>query len=219
MLIAGTKDGKLKTQKKFSRIAWKGLLVVAVIAIAITAAVINEAIQNARESANQRQCLLNLKQLWSASMMYAQDYDGWMPIYVNDTNPDRYYNKTRGLPSPEKLHLSLDSYVKNKSAWFCPSDKSAGKHVTNRGCDHQFSSYKFLFLKPGMLRSDGLVKSNKLIKARPAMIRAIGDPYDFVLIQDDPFSTILGEKRLYGPHLGMRNAVYLDGHADSIMMY
>lgn len=170
------------------------------------------------EIARQRQCLNNLRQLWSASMMYAQDYDGWMPIYKNDNRPIQkdYGSDIQAFPSPPKLRSSLGPYIKDTSIWFCPSDKDAGKHVTSGSADHQYSSYVYHFLEPGLLRSDGVVLSH-VPKRWMNYMKASGSPYRYTLIQDDdPATSFLGTARMHGVHLGRDNLIRLDGHTLSI---
>lgn len=206
----------METKKRSSGTSWKGLLVVAVVAIAIIVSIISYAFHGLRDSANQRQCLNNLRQLWSASMMYAQDYDGWMPIYRNSTDPDQEFNVLKGSPSPARLRSSLDKYVKHESTWFCPSAISAGRYTTAT-TNYQYSTYAFQFCKAGVLRSDGLDMANPGLKKRQiaAMVKLIGEPHKYILIQDDPFS-VLWNREPGGPHrIGMTNCVYLDGHVRS----
>lgn len=179
-------------------------------------------VRRERENGRQRQCLKNLRQLWSASMMYAQDYDGWMPIYRNDDRPvgkEGVDSDIRGFPSPQRLRASVQPYVKDDSIWFCPSDRRAGKHVTQGSVDHQYSSYYYGFLKPGLLRRDGVVLHN-VPKRKVASMQTTGTPQRLPLIMDDPSATtLLGRDRMYGIHLGMQNVIFLDGHAACIRLH
>ena len=203
----------METAKQPSRgRKWKGLLVVTVLVVVITGVTIKDALQSARESANQRQCLSNLKELWSASMMYAQDYGGWMPVYTNSNDPSGRGNVLKGFSSPEKLHSSLSKYVKNQSAWFCRSALSAGKD-TGVGFDCRYSNYDFHFCKPGVLRSDGPHNVSSMV------MRLAGKPSLYALIMDQRrFLTRVGGKS-GGPHPdGVMNVIYLDGHIDKICL-
>src|SRR5215208_4655592 len=87
-------------------------LLVVIAIIAILAAILFPVFAQAREKARQASCLSNLKQLGTAVLMYAQDYDERLP------------NSGRKMP---ELWSDLagsgirDPYVKNKQIWWCPS--------------------------------------------------------------------------------------------------
>jgi len=53
-------------------------LLVVIAIIALLAAILFPAFTNAKEKAKQNTCVSNLKQLGMATMLYAQDYDGFM---------------------------------------------------------------------------------------------------------------------------------------------
>lgn len=80
-------------------------LLVVIAIIAILAAILFPVFAKAREKARQTACVSNMKQLGSASMMYAQDYDEeFMEQYRNHEGgtsavwPDGQYNQPNGLP-------------------------------------------------------------------------------------------------------------------------
>jgi len=185
-------------------------LVVAVIIAAVMGLAIKDAFRYARESANQRKCLSNLRVLWSASMMYAQDYDGWLPVYVNSRDRSGRGNLLKGFPSPEKLHSCLSRYVRDQSAWFCPGALSAPKReYADSAFDPRYSNYDFHFCKPGTLRSDGLhAVPPRVTRRKPNLYALIMDEHHFL--------TRAGGKQ-GGPHPdGVINVVYLDGHLGRI---
>src|SRR5437899_8394574 len=89
-------------------------LLVVIAIIAILAAILFPVFAQARGKARQAACLSNQKQIGTAIMMYAQDYDETMPscnswgLGWTPTVLDRYIQQ---LTAP---------YVKNENIWFCP---------------------------------------------------------------------------------------------------
>lgn len=62
-------------------------LLVVIAIIAILAAILFPVFARARENARRTSCLSNLKQIGTATMMYAQDYDETYPMYHRDRLP------------------------------------------------------------------------------------------------------------------------------------
>jgi len=94
-------------------------LLVVVAIIAILAAMLLPALSQARERARQAVCISNLKQLYLATIMYVEDYDGYMfPNKWTPPNPDFVwygdflYNWRRSgyayIPNPGKKGNLLD---------------------------------------------------------------------------------------------------------------
>ncbi len=91
-------------------------LLVVIAIIAILAAILFPVFAKAREKARQSNCSSNMKQIGTAMMMYAQDYDGVF-IYT-------WY----------EWHVDLTPYVKNDQIFACPSSghaKPAAVQFTN----------------------------------------------------------------------------------------
>jgi len=95
-------------------------LLVVIAIIAILAAILFPVFAQAREKARQASCLSNTKQLGTGIMMYAQDYDEYMP-----------YGYMYNLPNQTALWYWQDlvqPYIKNFNVFICPS---AGSHTVN----------------------------------------------------------------------------------------
>jgi prepilin-type N-terminal cleavage/methylation domain-containing protein/prepilin-type processing-associated H-X9-DG protein len=92
-------------------------LLVVIAIIAILAAILFPVFAQAREKARQTACLSNMKQLITAELMYAQEYDEVLPRLRH----------LSGMPlTPPKwaygIQDSLLPYVKSEAVYACPSD-------------------------------------------------------------------------------------------------
>lgn len=91
-------------------------LFVVIAIIAILAAILFPVFAQAREKARSARCQSNLKQLATAILMYAQDYDGhWVPAYYY---PAGQGNTTLGLYWWYDL---IQPYARSYDVWICPS--------------------------------------------------------------------------------------------------
>ncbi len=91
-------------------------LLVVIAIIAILAAILFPVFAQAREKARQTSCASNLRQIGTAAMMYAQDYDEqFLP-----------YGLPSGRPSPGRnvyWQTMIQPYTKNRGITLCPSYK------------------------------------------------------------------------------------------------
>jgi len=99
-------------------------LLVVVAIIAILAAMLLPALSRAREKARQVTCTNNMKQLGLIFMMYAQDYNGYMPGgFVPYGNTSPYYTGWAYLLSRTVFIPSSNYIVGKASLLVCPSFK------------------------------------------------------------------------------------------------
>ncbi len=90
-------------------------LLVVIAIIAILAAILFPVFAQAREAARKTQCLSNVKNLMTGTMMYVQDYDNRYPGWNGGVN--------WGTPeSPDWWMNQIQPYVKNYGVYACPSD-------------------------------------------------------------------------------------------------
>jgi prepilin-type N-terminal cleavage/methylation domain-containing protein/prepilin-type processing-associated H-X9-DG protein len=95
-------------------------LLVVIAIIAILAAILFPVFAQAREKARQTTCLSNHKQLGTAVIMYAQDYDEMFPAQrmggTKNWPPDTSANSEMFT-----WRWAMQPYVKNEKIWVCPS--------------------------------------------------------------------------------------------------
>ena len=96
-------------------------LLVVIAIIAILAAILFPVFAQAREKARQTSCLSNLKQIGTAAMMYAQDYDErYMAVYrlANDGSTSTNYWPLQDIQKPGSTELY---------GWFTAPSKVMGQ--------------------------------------------------------------------------------------------
>lgn len=121
-------------------------LLVVVAIIAILAAMLLPALSKAREKARQGVCMNNLKQLYLAVIMYTDDYDGFLPFTVADTNNiGASYIGLVGNGSPDLAFALIHPYLypgrrwlrsgvngnigkSNGKVYYCPSERYKSIH-------------------------------------------------------------------------------------------
>ena len=166
-------------------------LLVVIAIITIIAAMLLPALQRAREKARQAKCLSQLKQLGLGALMYAQDWDGFLPRGVGYNDYTWYWwgdNNQYG-------YTEFAAYVNAKGAGgilACPTAKNIG-----RGYSPDIS----------------YAQNND---ARGRNISQIANPSYFILFCDSDFFRIdiySLRTRVGDWHSGNFNAVFADGHA------
>ncbi|MCX8083097.1 MAG: DUF1559 domain-containing protein [bacterium] len=97
------------------------------------------ALSQAREKARQSVCMNNLKQIHLGAMMYAQDYDEWLPTIENSTtqkflNSFFFHSEGNNLWYGYAKLYTL-KYISAGLTFVCPSDrweKQYGLEISNR---------------------------------------------------------------------------------------
>jgi len=103
-------------------------LLVVIAVIAILAAILLPVFATARGKAREISCVSNLRQVGQAIAMYTQDYDGYYPIGVDpaDKMTPQIWNAFPAfrdqIPTIPYLHETLQTYIKSKELFHCPSD-------------------------------------------------------------------------------------------------
>jgi len=122
-------------------------LLVVIAIIAILAAILFPVFARARAKAQQTSCLSNVKQLTLACIMYATDWDDYIPMNSNYNHinppdwadPDTYQNYCWGM--------MVYPYVKNLDLFMCPNDANASNAMTDRSgtCGTRINTYLWCF--------------------------------------------------------------------------
>ena len=190
-------------------------LLVVIAIIAILAAILFPVFAKAREKARQTSCLSNLKQIGTAVLMYAQDYDETFPLaYYDDWL--HYWDCSLDSTWVESGPGLLDPYTKNGQLRACPSFKVTGG-------DRKYTGYAYNadFLGSNPYDAWGPMRG-------PAGLGSVQDPTGTVMVCDSGIwsSGVIGNNLLkapgqvdyYGPnvhfrHNGVANVAYVDGHA------
>ncbi len=204
-------------------------LLVVIAIIAILAAILFPVFARARESARRITCNSNLKQLGTAIMMYAQDYDETYPTGGNwhGSGPDIDKNYLQGN------RAKINTYVKNEAVWHCPDDASWDtksnpvKYYTSYGTEFD-AWYNTYYWDPAIGGDQSKCKGGCNAAMQGVSLAAVPQPaekgvlfdqlgfhvglYD-VLIRDPKTKQVVDGAR--------RNVLYADGHVklDRIEVY
>jgi prepilin-type N-terminal cleavage/methylation domain-containing protein len=211
-------------------------LLVVIGIIAVLVAILLPSLNKARQAAESVQCLSNLKQLYLATMFYANDMQGYFPAC-----PYGQYQ----YPVPRMLGRASQGYswIKDPKIWSCPSDVTDGKNVYPGGYADQFlpaANISYAYNQTcGMLDNQASAPANYFQGYRPSKSKTSAyDPiffdvesgynssnnytYSFCYARLDltlGYGSGQQQTQLYsGRHMGGRflNVVGGDGHADSI---
>ncbi len=149
-------------------------LLVVIAIIAILAAILFPVFARARERARQTSCLSNVRQLTTALMMYAQDYDETLP-YACRWGPD---------DNVREWHEYLQPYIMNEQILVCPSQ--AGRSL---GYGWNWQNFGYRTAAGGFSRNPGRT------------LAEIEQPSETIIIGDNPDEgqRAAGSRWIYGP--------------------
>jgi prepilin-type N-terminal cleavage/methylation domain-containing protein/prepilin-type processing-associated H-X9-DG protein len=196
-------------------------LLVVIAIIAILAAIIFPVFAQARGSARKIACLSNLRQIGTANLMYASDYDD-LPVWGGDP-PDLHAGAWGNNPDVlafQPQYEVLMPYIKNKEIWRCPADTGLDWSGPFEGT--YLPSRPTSYIKWG---SSYITRTEIILLKRPISSM---EAMDFSANQSvgpagiglffDAVGYWHGSKSLFGSRDGYRsNVSFLDGHAKSLI--
>lgn len=121
-------------------------LLVVIAIIAILAAILFPVFAKAREKARQSSCLSNVKQIATAILSYAQDYDERMPLEAG------YIPTATFLAGPEWPNYwwqQVEPYMKNLQILACPSSSVKSVNSGNTSDTRYTINYGYNLLASG----------------------------------------------------------------------
>ena len=145
-------SGRSKALKKL----WCGhftlvelMLVVAIIAILMT--ILLPALKTVKEKAKSITCTNNQKQMSTSFMMYASDFDGWLPCTLQQSFPaGSWCYMISPYAEGETWEIAAGLPLNSKPIYFCPSSKDsitsgpyAGNYKHNQLLSYGYNSYLF----------------------------------------------------------------------------
>jgi len=84
-------------------------------------------------------CTSNLKQIGSALLMYAEDWNGYTPPFTNCLPAGKHYPQAI---DPKRMEAAYAPYLKKGDVWFCSQDHFAGRRIPKELFTHEFTSYE-----------------------------------------------------------------------------
>jgi len=186
-------------------------LLVVIAIIAILAAILFPVFARAREKARQASCLSNTKQMGTAAMMYAQDYDE-TNVPASTSNVTVVYRRVSGNVTLTwgPWFALLQPYMANPHVFLCPSapDGSYGNY-TSYGVNYRVTGVVFS-LAPVKL-ADIAYPAETLIFADSAWTGSTTDYHtsNCWRINESRHPSYFVPAR----HNGGANMVFCDGHA------
>ena len=218
-------------------------LLVVIAIIAILAAILFPVFTQAREKARQATCLSNLRQMGTALMMYAQDYDETL-MYSGVDIPCPADLAAQGIctlgvyPTTVSCFYLSQPYSKNNQYTICPDIPTTSESVNAKIKWEGRLGYAMAWPVPGIANNSFGWNSLAFIKNPATHILAsdvypdgtnlttwyntgIFQTHDVSPFANTEFNTAIGpivgnHQRPMGRHQGMVSTLYMDGHVKAV---
>jgi prepilin-type N-terminal cleavage/methylation domain-containing protein/prepilin-type processing-associated H-X9-DG protein len=188
-------------------------LLVVIAIIGILAALLLPALSMARDKARSAQCCSNLRQIFTAMTLHADEHDDKFPI----SGASVYWDQTDATTGLSSWMQQMFSYVQNKAIYHCPLDQ--------RSRYSYFNGARAAFVENGsfapVARSRISNPSKFVLSGDTGGTKAGGmdfDPLD--ADKDDYTQNCVGGPVIGGTlwiawqrHSGGQNVLFADGHA------
>lgn len=196
---------------------------VAVLIVVILASLSIPAFSSARSIAASMRCISNLRQLQQANITYVGTHDGgYVPVFINGSEAAAS-GRVLWTGNSDFLNLldisqTVNSTSDLKKAWprqlLCPKATIDGGRI-DRCYAYNRTGITAIYSKPG---AKAMVRSMEI--PYPSKVIAFVDAVNWMMDYDVPVGDYIGEvtqdNTVAYRHNGRANAVFFDGHVESL---
>jgi prepilin-type N-terminal cleavage/methylation domain-containing protein/prepilin-type processing-associated H-X9-DG protein len=209
-------------------------LLVVIAIIAILAALLLPALSNARDRGKSISCLGNVRQIGLSVMVYAGDFNEYVPLAQRDGGIDGEAVHVDGFTYEQIWIAYLNPYLNGGQVWdggrsktskvfFCPSATDAQTYsYTNGGVTYKFSSYAW----NARIGYEVCYKTFDIASYSPRQLYKCSQPTQCVLLLDrnggghlfDVYDRSSAISAFPFRHNLANNTLYADGHVASVKL-
>jgi prepilin-type N-terminal cleavage/methylation domain-containing protein/prepilin-type processing-associated H-X9-DG protein len=185
-------------------------LLVVIAIIAILAAILFPVFARARAKAGQTACLSNMKQIGLAMLMYASDYDQFLPPWMDTADASSQPSDHDGTTSPipyTSWDTAIGPYTKNAQILICSFDPLTG----TQGTSAQRSYAEPRYVSGVSMTIIPSPSSTILLAEKGAYLPGAWD--DAAMENFNQMGASKNYPAINMPHNGGKNFALVDGHA------